>query len=109
MSPRVPNSADINNYLVRYGQKHKMFTTAHYCLFSCTDFLLNADFNTHTHVSLLFRYHPIDDEDDITETSVDDGSNRVVLRSKLRQKRHTETQTTAWRVLCLDLECEIVF
>ncbi len=35
----------------------------------------------HLHVSL-FRYHPIDDEDDNTETSVDDGSNSVVLRSK---------------------------
>uniref|UniRef100_A0A671VET6 Fibronectin n=1 Tax=Sparus aurata TaxID=8175 RepID=A0A671VET6_SPAAU len=45
VSPRVPNSADINNYLI--------------------------------------RYHPIDDEDDITETSVDDGSNRVVLRNLL--------------------------
>ncbi|XP_073329393.1 fibronectin-like [Pagrus major] len=49
VSPRVPNSADINNFLV--------------------------------------RYHPIDDEDDITETSVDDGSNRVVLRNLLP---HTE-------------------
>ncbi|KAM9346885.1 fibronectin-like [Symphorus nematophorus] len=44
-SPHVPNSADINNYLV--------------------------------------RYHPIDDEDDNTETSVTDGSNSVVLRNLL--------------------------
>lgn len=33
----------------------------------------------------LFRYHPIDDEDDITETSSGDGSNNVVLRSKLKR------------------------
>ncbi|XP_036965183.1 fibronectin 1a [Acanthopagrus latus] len=45
VSPRVPNSANINHYLV--------------------------------------RYHPIDDVDDITETSVEDGSNRVVLRNLL--------------------------
>ncbi|XP_068184603.1 fibronectin 1a [Antennarius striatus] len=44
-SPRVPNIADIDSFLI--------------------------------------RYHPIDDEDDITETSVTDGSNRVVLRNLL--------------------------
>lgn len=76
---------------------------------SCSNFLLNTDFNTHTHVSLLFRYHPIDDVDDITETSVEDGSNRVVLRSKLQQKQHTDTQTTTWHVMCLDLEYKILF
>lgn len=37
------------------------------------------------HASLL-RYHPIDDEDDITETSVVDGGNTVVLRRKWPQK-----------------------
>ncbi|XP_061579971.1 fibronectin 1a isoform X2 [Cololabis saira] len=44
-SPRVPNTADINSFLV--------------------------------------RYHPIDDEDEITETSVGGGNNRVVLRHLL--------------------------
>uniref|UniRef100_A0AAQ4RHS7 Fibronectin n=1 Tax=Gasterosteus aculeatus aculeatus TaxID=481459 RepID=A0AAQ4RHS7_GASAC len=37
-----------------------------------------ADINT-----FLIRYHPIDDEDDITETSSGDGSNNVVLRNLL--------------------------
>uniref|UniRef100_A0A3Q3VVW6 Fibronectin n=1 Tax=Mola mola TaxID=94237 RepID=A0A3Q3VVW6_MOLML len=44
-SPRVPNPAEISEFLI--------------------------------------RYHPIDDEDDITETSVTDGSNKVVLRNLL--------------------------
>eukprot|EP00066_Takifugu_rubripes_P020487 XP_011609753.1 PREDICTED: fibronectin-like [Takifugu rubripes] len=44
-SPRVPNHADINAFLV--------------------------------------RYHPIDDEDDMTEISVTDGSNKGVLRNLL--------------------------
>ncbi|KAK9537375.1 hypothetical protein VZT92_005000 [Zoarces viviparus] len=43
--PVVPNTADINNFLI--------------------------------------RYHPIDDEDDITETSADGRSNNVVLRNLL--------------------------
>ncbi|KAL6100569.1 fn1 [Pungitius sinensis] len=33
--------------------------------------------------NFLIRYHPIDDEDDITETSAEDGSNSVVLRNLL--------------------------
>ncbi|XP_037344660.2 fibronectin 1a [Pungitius pungitius] len=33
--------------------------------------------------NFLIRYHPIDDEDDITETSAGDGSNSVVLRNLL--------------------------
>ncbi|XP_056283318.1 fibronectin-like isoform X2 [Pseudoliparis swirei] len=33
--------------------------------------------------SFLIRYHPIDDEDDITETSAEGGSNNVVLRNLL--------------------------
>ncbi|KAM8856780.1 fibronectin-like isoform 1-T1 [Spinachia spinachia] len=37
-----------------------------------------ADINT-----FLIRYHPIDDDDDITETSAADGSNNVVLRNLL--------------------------
>ncbi|KAM4558586.1 fibronectin 1a [Odontesthes bonariensis] len=45
VSPRVPNTADINSFYI--------------------------------------RYHPIDDEDEITETSVGGGSNRVVLRNLL--------------------------
>ncbi|KAM6934850.1 fibronectin 1a [Xenentodon cancila] len=45
VSPRVPNSADINRFLI--------------------------------------RYHPIDDEDEITETSVGGGTNGVVLRHLL--------------------------
>uniref|UniRef100_A0A3P8WU12 Fibronectin n=1 Tax=Cynoglossus semilaevis TaxID=244447 RepID=A0A3P8WU12_CYNSE len=45
VSPQVPNSANINNYLV--------------------------------------RYHPIDDEDDITETSVEGTANSVVLKNLL--------------------------
>uniref|UniRef100_A0A8C4NN95 Fibronectin n=1 Tax=Dicentrarchus labrax TaxID=13489 RepID=A0A8C4NN95_DICLA len=45
VSPRVPNPADINSFLI--------------------------------------RYHPIDDEDDITETSVPGRSNNVVLRNLL--------------------------
>jgi len=46
-------------------------------------------------VSLLFRYHPIDDEDDITETSAEGGSNNVVLRSKLQQKTKIHSNTLA--------------
>ncbi|XP_070831746.1 fibronectin 1a [Chaetodon trifascialis] len=45
VSPRVPNTAGISNFLI--------------------------------------RYHPIDDEDDITETSATPGSNNVVLRNLL--------------------------
>ncbi|XP_045910268.1 fibronectin-like [Micropterus dolomieu] len=45
VSPRVPNTADINNFLI--------------------------------------RYHPIDDEDDSTETSVGSRINNVVLRNLL--------------------------
>uniref|UniRef100_A0A4W6G7U6 Fibronectin n=1 Tax=Lates calcarifer TaxID=8187 RepID=A0A4W6G7U6_LATCA len=44
-SPHVPNTADINSFLI--------------------------------------RYHPVDDEDDITETSTDGRSNSVVLRNLL--------------------------
>ncbi|XP_061647765.1 fibronectin 1a [Phyllopteryx taeniolatus] len=45
VSPRVPNMANINNFLI--------------------------------------RYHPIDDDDDLTETSVDGTMNNVVLRNLL--------------------------
>lgn len=65
---------------------------AQYCLFQIQMFSwIHTDFSAPTcqkHnrndslllVSLLFRYHPIDDEDDITETSA--RGNNVVLRSK---------------------------
>lgn len=43
--------------------------------------------NTANVDKFLVRYHPIDDEDDITETGVTDGSNKVVLRHLLP---HTE-------------------
>lgn len=46
------------------------------------------------------RYHPIDDEDDITETGVTDGSNKVVLRRKSEQaknvKKTTQRHTTCY-------------
>lgn len=48
----------------------------------------------------LFRYHPIDNEDEITETSVGGDTNRVVLRSKLlwaqMMQEHANTEVDAF-------------
>lgn len=55
------------------------------------------------------RYHPIDDEDDMTEISVTDDSNKGVLRSefqKIQKCRTTHRQPNlrfCFLLLCTDL------
>lgn len=68
-------------------------------------FSVNCDSTQHWRdVSSSWRYHPIDDEDDITETGVTDGSNKVVLRSKLLLKpticNNTHTGSQLYWCLC---------
>lgn len=74
-SPRVPNRADINSFLIRYRNITPPWSPVIVISVSNSN-------KRWANVPSLCRYHPIDDEDDMTESSVTDSSNKVVLRSE---------------------------